>query len=317
MLGYLEDRNFVEEYDPFHIYDTEQYDASQDGNNALLKNGPIPDRTPFTTGGNALPPVPVYTIEDLSAVTSVPFTRIMRLGTKGRDVKAVKRALAKFGYDHGVLVNKYGYGNQIKAEVARFQRAHGLKQDGQYGPKTHQKLVAAQGFDKYGKWLMQEAFKNLHPHQKSGPQQVMDAAFTGYHNRAAMNYTEGPLRWNGIDNKRIPPRFPTWADCSSYYTWCDWTVYGGGSDYINGEKWQAGYTGTMADHGKTVVGGHLNAKVNDAFLYGYRPDPGTIITTHVARYVGNGRVISHGSQGGPYLLNWNYRGDLVLVKRYL
>jgi cell wall-associated NlpC family hydrolase len=43
---------------------------------------------------------------------------------------------------------------------------------------------------------------------------------------------------------------------------------------------------------------------------------GAGIAEHVAVYVGNGMVISHGSEAGPFLLRWDYR-PVNEVRRYL
>lgn len=95
-------------------------------------------------------------------------------------------------------------------------------------------------------------------------------------------------------------------------TWCLWNALNvtyGHSDSVNGTQWRAGYTGTLLTHGERVWGPLL---VGDPVIYG-RGFPGH----HVAIYVGNGRVISHGSEAGPLLLPVHYRSDVMQVRRYI
>jgi cell wall-associated NlpC family hydrolase len=67
----------------------------------------------------------------------------------------------------------------------------------------------------------------------------------------------------------------------------------------------------MLKHGKRV-NSPRNWKRGDCFIYG-SDWPGK----HVAVYIGGGYVISHGSEAGPFKLHWNYRPDLMEVRRYI
>ena len=83
----------------------------------------------------------------------------------------------------------------------------------------------------------------------------------------------------------------------------------GAGMWVNGAGWAAGYTGTQAMHGRVVS---LDAlEVGDLVFYGRAWPYG-----HVAGYVGGGKVISHGSEGGPYLLPVRYRSDVSHARRY-
>lgn len=143
------------------------------------------------------------------------------------------------------------------------------------------------------------------------------SAYVAHQNAAHMTYTEGPLRWSGItqDRRGWKGSYPQYADCSSFYTWCVWdaTRYRDRPDNVNGQAWQAGYTGTMIQHGTTVDPSALLPA--DAVFYGWDASLGAPM--HVALYVGAGRVVSHGSQGGPYLIPVGYRGDIYACRRYL
>lgn len=143
---------------------------------------------------------------------------------------------------------------------------------------------------------------------------VVAAAYLTLRNAPVVHYTQGAQRWEGIAKhlRAYKGQYPHYADCSAFATWCLWdaTLRHKLRDFVNGESWKAGYTGTQIDHGVRVTGTKLTG---DLVFYG---DQGGGIPEHVAVYVGNGKVISHGSEAGPYLLAWNYRG-VNQVRRYI
>lgn len=65
----------------------------------------------------------------------------MKLGDKGKVVKAVQKQLATLGFDVGKLDGDFG--PKTDAAVRAFQQAHGLVVDGDVGPKTQAALDAA------------------------------------------------------------------------------------------------------------------------------------------------------------------------------
>jgi len=70
-----------------------------------------------------------------------------------------------------------------------------------------------------------------------------------------------------------------------------------------------GYTGTQIQNGRRLSSVTL-ARPGDLVFYGRYG------ITHVAIYVGNGRVVSHGSESGPLLVSMYYRSDLQYVRTY-
>ena len=149
---------------------------------------------------------------------------------------------------------------------------------------------------------------------------AVQAAMLGLHNAGALHYTQDSRRWEGIDEKLIARhgQFPHHADCSAFATWCLWNglaVPFKMGDIVNGEHWQAGFTGTLAQHGLEVTHGHRVRRA-DLVLYGPAPT-----FEHVAIIVGekNGDpiVVSNGSEGGPYFLPYNYRSDVGQIRRYI
>lgn len=146
------------------------------------------------------------------------------------------------------------------------------------------------------------------------------AALLGLHHAPAIHYTQGPQRWQGIATHRVAAKgnYPNYADCSAFASWCLWnslSVRFHLPDIVNGDHWQGGYTGTMAQHGRQVV--HLkNVIRGDCVLYGAAP-----IFDHTAIVVGHRNgipiVVSHGSESGPILLTYNYRPDIGEIRRYI
>ncbi|MET0604188.1 MAG: hypothetical protein ABW167_19545 [Baekduia sp.] len=145
---------------------------------------------------------------------------------------------------------------------------------------------------------------------------VVQAAFLGLRHARELHYTQSASRWEGIKNhlKAWRKQFPKHADCSSFATWCLWQGldHYGVRDLVNGAHWKYGYTGTMVKRGKRVVHEH-NIMRGDLALYG-DPFGGS---GHVAVCIGGGKVISFGSEAGPFLLDLHYRSDLRQVRRYI
>lgn len=145
---------------------------------------------------------------------------------------------------------------------------------------------------------------------------VVQAAFLGLRHAPALHYTQDARRWEGISRhlKAWRGQFPKHADCSAFATWCLWQglSHYGVRDVVNGANWRYGYTGTMVKHGKHVTH-ESNIMRGDLALYG-DPFGGT---GHVAICIGGGKVISFGSEAGPFLLDLHYRSDLREVRRYI
>lgn len=240
-----------------------------------------------------------------NAVRVVPFRRQLRQGRKGGDVVAVKRALSKAGFmKWGGFTRTFGV--FAVRSLKRFQRAKGLPATGRYDRETHKRL--ARYFDEYGAWLMGAIPKRDDPGPDDVRARIVAAMTLLYHHRDEVHYTMSSRRMQGVRFKIRPPKFPVWEDCSSSSTWAYFVA---GAPDPNGLGYNGqGYTGTLSQHGRIVP--LDKAQPGDLVLYGpawpYH---------HVAVYVGHGRVISHGSEGGPYLLPVDYRSDRAQIRSYL
>ena len=74
-----------------------------------------------------------------SSSSTFIFTRILKYGRSGEDVKELKKALAKKGYTSLTLTNGNFYGS-TRNVVKAFQRDNGLTIDGVVGSRTYAAL---------------------------------------------------------------------------------------------------------------------------------------------------------------------------------
>lgn len=142
---------------------------------------------------------------------------------------------------------------------------------------------------------------------------TLRAAKVAYTHRERMTYTQGPRRWSGIDEhmRSIKGGFPPDADCSAFVTWCFWDgfLWLHPRDFLNGDEWRGGFTGTLAQHGAAVSS--TSTLPCDVVLYGGTP----WAPQHAAMTIGNHRVISFGSPGGPKILPIEFGMPIVAVRR--
>jgi len=218
-------------------------------------------------------------------------------------VLATKRALAKAHYRKwGVGFTKRA-GGPWRDQIIKFQKQHGLKADGVYGPATHKKMIKY--FDRYGAYLYNHTKIASGGSYGSLREHIVANAIFGYNHRSFIHYTQGPSRMYGVKHHVHPPSIPYWEDCSSFVTWC---YYAAGAPDPNHLGYNGyGFTGTLGSHGVRTS----NPRPGDLCFYGYYP------YHHVTIYIGNGRVISHGSEIGPLLTVPRYRSDFSHFRSYL
>jgi peptidoglycan hydrolase-like protein with peptidoglycan-binding domain len=233
----------------------------------------------------------------------VSLGRILRVGSKGRDVRAVQRALKKAGSRPATHPLSNLFDDQMVEEVKAFQTAQGIGVDGEVGEETFARLEPF--VDAFGKSLIGAAQRQL-ASASNVRQQIVAAAECGYRNRDSIHYTQDARRMSGIRDQRRPSAFGEWEDCSSFATWCYWAA---GAPDPNGLSYNGqGYTGTQVQNGRITA----NPQPGDLVFYGAGAVP-----RHVAVYVGNGRVVSHGSEPGPTLVPIDYRSDRTQVRSYV
>lgn len=188
--------------------------------------------------------------------------------------------------------------------LKKFQKRVGLRPDGEYGPRTHNALVRAGGFDAYGAKLMASVKVTTDAERRRS--MITSAAFYCYARAWDIHYTQGAMRMQGVRQRIRLPNYPRWEDCSSWVTWLYWQA--GVKRDPNGLGYNGyGYTGTLARTGRVTS----NPEPGDLVFYGPAP------YRHVAVYVGGGRAIGHGSESGPHLLPVHYRSDFSHYRSYL
>lgn len=141
--------------------------------------------------------------------------------------------------------------------------------------------------------------------------------------KTEIRYSQGANRQVGVRQRMsiLDGHFPKTCDCSSTSWWQLWDAIHRNyhvNDIVcrTGPHWDPNglvYTGSMYQHGKAVIH-DKNLKIGDLIFYG---DQGGGIPEHVAVYVGGGKVFSHGSDGGPYILDLDYRNDRRMSRRFI
>lgn len=259
----------------------------------------------------------------------VPFPRTFVARARGRDVQAVQRALRKAGFRKIPPTGIHGTVSQ--RNVRRFQATNGLPATGTYDVQTHRALASC--FDLYGASLMAKA-KAAHEKSTLARQRharIVAAGTVLVNNAAAIHYTQGPRRMDGVTRRIHLPDFPEYADCSSAATWLPWQA---GAPDPNGRGYDGyGYTGTLVINGLRVGWEISKAEAGkssehlDLLFYGRETtEPlGTFVHDvngrrlrigHVAIAISPTRAVSHGSESGPHLVEHAYRSDYVLAIRY-
>jgi len=235
----------------------------------------------------------------------VPFTRAIKMGQRGQDVRAVKRALVHQGVlDQKLSKVTNSAGKSFRSAVKQYQKRHDLRQTGTYTKATHEKLRAGGHFDSYGAHLMRSYAPARAKKSSTGAKGIASAALYA-HSKQPRHYTQGAARWQPVS--MVPWQQHMWAygDCSSFATGCFKMA---GLPDPNGMGYRAGYTGTLCQHGKAVT----TPQPGDLLFFGSGPP-----WTHVAVAVSSTRCVSHGSEGGPYLVPINYRPDQGQIRRYV
>lgn len=241
----------------------------------------------------------------------IPFKRHLRLGARGREVVAVKRALVFAGVGGRSLKGLTPLlGPFATRNLKAFQRRFQLQQTGVYNLATHRAL--APFFDDYAAWLYNGA-RPAKPKSAGDVERekIIAAALALYAIRDRVHYTQSSRRMQIVKQKLRPP-FATprdiYEDCSSSVTGLYFVA---GAADPNGRGYDGlGYTGTLSGHGRVVR--LEEARPGDLVFYG----PGWP-WGHVALYLGKGRVLSHGSERGPFLLPIDYRDDRGQIRSYI
>jgi cell wall-associated NlpC family hydrolase len=192
----------------------------------------------------------------------------------------MQRALKAAKFRSGKATGYFGKPTAI--EVARFQRSVGIRPaTGRYGLRTHRAL--SKYYDAQGRArLIQVAKARKLAARELAVKTVTTHAFVVGGN--TLVYSESASRGFLPAYPRLPPA----TDCAGYVTWVYKSI---GLTDPNGLNYNpVGWTGTLGRHG--VIEPASRARVGDLVFYG-----GGYPFGHVAIYIGNGRVSSHGETG--------------------
>lgn len=231
----------------------------------------------------------------------IPYTHTISEGWVGKDVVGAKRAIWKANGLKIPTRATQSFGPTAVTELKKFQKKVGLTVDGQLGPETLKKLAPYFDADAFLLYVGYAPGTN--------PVLIKRNLFVaymlwGYNNRVEIHYAEA----RPMDHLNDLKFLPVYDDCSEFYT--KGAKYAGWKD-PNGLNYNgAGWTGTLGNHGRQITFAQIQPA--SAVLYGPAPD-----FTHVAGYVGSNRVVSHGSEIGPLLLDFNYRGDVAEYRDYV
>jgi hypothetical protein len=249
--------------------------------------------------------------------------RVLKRGSRGEDVEAVKRAalrrLDARGIERDISTNNFMHEKDLDGIDTALYFLGALQETVNKSELTigAQEMVRHPGTRndeqlKRARVRMDQLIKDREAREREKEKekpstgvvdlrkQMLSAFSLAYRNARAVHYTQGGLRWQGINRNLRAKRgqYPNYADCSSLYTWAWWNAIGQGPDRLNGARWLYGYTGTLATHGARIGTTVLGA----AILYGNGWP-----YVHVTGYCGGGYCLSHGSEAGPLKVPYNYR----------
>lgn len=232
----------------------------------------------------------------------VPFGGQLRLGSRGAQVKAVQRALARAGFG-GKLSRSFGvFGVGTRTRVKKAQKTYGLPQTGIYGIETHARL--AKWFADYEIFLYTGHNPNESPQARQ--RRLIVAAFLAFYAHGAhCHYTQSSLRLM-IVRLRLRPPFESvelFEDCSSSVTGFYWIAGAEDPSRNDYDPRKLHYTGSLWDQGRLVT---LEAAQPGDLVFYRSPSYPNYPYAHVGVYLGGGRVGSFGSEP-PRILPIDYR----------
>lgn len=151
--------------------------------------------------------------------------RTLKLGSRGPDVRGVKRGVARARRPNGRPYTRLNgltstYGPFFRRTVKQFQRDHGLRVDGEVGPRTFARIEPT--LDQYAKYLIRQYKPRPRP---TKGEKVVSIAGT------QVGVVESP--W-GSNSGRSVRRYQSacwlggtgWPWCAAFVVWCWKETYG-------------------------------------------------------------------------------------------
>lgn len=235
-------------------------------------------------------------------------TRTLRVGSTGKDVEAAKRTTYRY-LANGKLKTlatkpdkvRRTFGPLFAIDVVKARRKAGFDNRPIFGPAFFDYLVDKGAPDALAIDLLNQYRAD---NEISDGQRVANTALWYYRNSAGIRYSQArPIPT--ISKNIRPPRTPDYLDCSGLAISCYWA---NSLEQKLGNANALGYgnTWSLANYGTAIRSSQLQP--GDLVFYGN--------CSHVAVYVGDGMVVSHGSYPMRHV-NFRYRHDLWGYRRYL
>jgi prophage tail gpP-like protein/cell wall-associated NlpC family hydrolase len=205
------------------------------------------------------------------------------------------------------VYNDPGYYEGVKGALQAAQEAADAAKDGETDVQSAQSDAPPRGLPTRNQVSAMFASQVLSPANNAiaRRERIVGAAMWGYFNAPLMHYSQGSERMHDF---APPPNVPGYTDCSGFATWC---YKSAGAPDPNGNGYDgSGYTGTLWNNGRSVT----LAQISPGDLVFYS-DPSSV-HSHVAVYAGFGKVVSFGSEQGPFILPVKYRSDLFGFRTY-
>lgn len=235
-------------------------------------------------------------------------TRTLHVGSTGDDVRAIKRTIARYLKNGKLktladqpLAVQRTYGPFFAVDVVKARVKAGFDKRPIVGPTFFDYLADKGAPDALAVDLLNQ-YRALT--EVSDGQRVANTALWYFKNSAGIKYSQArPIPT--ISKNLRPPRTPGWLDCSGLAISCYWA---NSLEQKLGNANALGYgnTWSLANYGTAIRADQL--KPGDLVFYGN--------CSHVAVYVGDGMVVSHGSYPMRHV-NYRYRHDLWGYRRYL
>lgn len=254
---------------------------------------------------------------------NAPFSRTIREGMRGDDVKAVKRAISRWDPEVYPWHEFTDFaGEYLVRAFVEFKRRN-FSQIGNrtpvFGERPWNLLTTKKAKNKPGEWAFDkraiQLAREFNESFTTTPEErirkaIVSAGFFWYSNKWQIAYSQARPMAVGR-----PPFVPSRWDCSGFVTNCH---YAGGAPDPNGRGYDGlGYTGTLMGRG-TRVGSIADLEPGDLIFYGFsaerpgfnRGDPGD-----VKLYVGDEMVLSMGSYPMKYV-HYRARRDINHFRKY-
>lgn len=250
----------------------------------------------------------------------VPFVRVLKRGSVGRDCIAAKRALSRAGYmTWGDFTNVWG--EYAENALKKLEKARGWKITGVYAYTRHEALRKMHRKGHPSEWAFDAMAIAIMRDEDVSPWERVSNRVTNAIDQAILHRDWIPYTMERPYPDIEPyPNLPNeGADCSGFVAWA---LRSGGpgvpdpNGMVAGTYWRYGFTGFMWAR-NPVVPQLAVSRVCDLVFYGRPWESGGGAHVAIVRHIepdGTRYVGSHGSSVGPLNLRATYR-QIVGIRR--